>query len=145
MIINEIIAILRLIITAVIYRTWRYHHLFPGDITATTEAAAAAVAAAAAAAVWDNGVGPFTLDLDNLIQLWGVQRTHTAAASCSATAEYPTLTGYSAGSVFSDLKESYRKHCSPSLLHLVVESEPEPTFSVYSSAFASISFFLSVC
>lgn len=50
MIINEIIAILHLIITAVIYRTWRYHHHSPSDIT--TDAGAAAAAATA----WDNGV-----------------------------------------------------------------------------------------
>lgn len=112
MIINEIIAILRLIITAVIYRTWRYHHLSPGDITTTT-ATATTEAAAAAAAVWDNGVGPFTLDLDNLTQLWGVQCTHTTAASCTEFCYCKistALTGYSAGSVFSDLKESHAEN-----------------------------------
>ena len=53
--------------------------------------------------------GPFTLDLDNLIQLWGVQCTHTAAASSGEF--YPNIisdmhTRYSAGSEPSDLKPS---------------------------------------
>ena len=52
MIINEIIAILHLIITAVIYRTWRYHHLFPSDITTTTTAAAAAACCCCCLGQW---------------------------------------------------------------------------------------------
>lgn len=75
MIINEIIAILHLIIAAVIALGGIviFHPvtspppppllplllLLPGTIVS----------------------GPFMLDLDNLIQLWGVQCTHTAAAS----------------------------------------------------------------
>lgn len=70
MIINEIIAILHLIITAVIALGGIviFHPVTslplpppppPGTIVS----------------------GPFMLDLDNLIPLWGVQRTRTAAAS----------------------------------------------------------------
>ena len=84
MIINEIIAIIHLIIAAVIAHGGiiNFHPvtsplpplppllpllpLLPGTMVS----------------------GPFMLDLDNLIQLWGVQRTHTAAASSGEF--YPT-------------------------------------------------------